>query len=207
MDRIREGIQRGVVDNVAVSEQVCEKHGTAMVKLKKPQQVRGEESPRDIDHFCIECVQEEMEIQERQILEKHLNADVYVKTYNVLERDSIIPKELSEASFDTFQVRTDQERALKEFAENQARKYLKGMEGNTLITGGTGIGKSHLSLAMARAINDGYKEQGKPVSVLFVSLTDIIARVQDGWNYGKGGASLAMQEAVEMLVSPDYGHL
>ncbi|MVX59177.1 hypothetical protein E5983_05915 [Streptococcus danieliae] len=53
MDRIREGIQRGVVDNVAVSEQVCEKHGTAMIKLKKPQQVRGEESPRDIDHFCI----------------------------------------------------------------------------------------------------------------------------------------------------------
>ncbi|MVX59176.1 ATP-binding protein [Streptococcus danieliae] len=145
-----------------------------------------------------------MEIQERQILEKHLNADVYVKTYNVLERDSIIPKELSEASFGNFQTRTDQERALKEFAENQARKYLKGMEGNTLITGGTGIGKSHLSLAMAKAINDGYKEQGKPVSVLFVSLTDIIARVQDGWNYGKGGASLAMQEAVEMLVSPDY---
>lgn len=202
MDRI-ENIQKGLVDGVRVSNQVCQIHGIPMVELKEPKRSKGEEDSRMLEPYCSECIQEVIEKHKTQTFEENLNAERYIHTYNVLERDSTIPKEFSEASFDNFLVKTDEERALKDFAENQVQKYLEAMEGNTLITGGTGIGKSHLCLAMARAINEGYKEKGEPVSVLFVSLTDIIAKIKGGWNYN-GGASLPEHEAIEMLIRPDY---
>lgn len=77
------------------------------------------------------------------------------------------------------------------------------MTGNTLITGQTGIGKSHLSFAMAKAINEHYKDIGKPKSVLFVSLTEIIKQIKNGWNYGKG-ANLTEFDAVEQLTKVDF---
>lgn len=203
MDKIRESIQNGAVKGARISKRICQIHGTPMVELKKPKRSKGEENSRVLAPFCVECEEEKKEKDKQQKLEKDLNAERYIQTYNVLERDSTIPKEFSEASFDNFLVKTDEERALKEFVENQAQKYLKGMEGNTLITGGTGIGKSHLCLAMARAINEGYKENGKPVSVLFVSLTEIATIVQSGWNY-KEGATLTEHEAIKMLIRPDY---
>lgn len=203
MDRI-ESVQKGFIDGVRVSDQVCQIHNTPMVEFKKPKRSNGEENSRSLGPFCLECTQEEVEKQAVQKLEENLNAERYIHTYNVLARDSIVPKELSGASFETFLVKTDEERALKEFAENQVQKYLDGMEGNTLITGGTGIGKSHLCLAMAKAINEGHKEKGEPVSVLFVTLTEIIAKIKGGWTYGNGGATLPEHTAIEMLVKPDY---
>ena len=70
------------------------------------------------------------------------------------------------------------------------------MTGNTLISGSTGIGKSHLSLAMAKEINESFKERKEPKSVLFVSLTEIIKQIKEGWQYGKN-ASLTEHEAVK----------
>lgn len=64
------------------------------------------------------------------------------------------------------------------FAAEQVQKYLNGMAGNTIITGDTGIGKSHLSAAMAKAINEG-------------------------WNYGKG-AKLTENQAKEQLTAVDF---
>lgn len=202
MDRI-ESIQKGSVEGVRVSKRICQIHGTPMIEFTEPKKIRDEENSRMLDPFCPECTQEVINRDKKQKFEENLNAERYIHTYNVLERDSTIPKEFSEASFDNFLVKTEEERALKEFAENQAQKYLDGMEGNTLITGGTGIGKSHLCLAMAKAINEGYKEKGEPVSVLFVSVTKLLAKIKSGWNYD-GGATLTEYEATEMLVKPDY---
>uniref|UniRef100_UPI001EFEF147 ATP-binding protein n=1 Tax=Streptococcus pneumoniae TaxID=1313 RepID=UPI001EFEF147 len=73
----------------------------------------------------------------------------------------------------------------------------------TLITGGTGIGKTLLSVAIAKGINEGYKTKGEPKSVLFVSLTEMIKQIKEGWNYGKG-ATLTEFEATELMKSVDY---
>ncbi len=58
-------------------------------------------------------------------------------------RDSTIPNELKGATFENFFVKTTEERQMLEFVKGQAQKYLAGMTGNTLISGSTGIGKSH----------------------------------------------------------------
>ena len=90
-----------------------------------------------------------------------------------------------------------------EFVKGQAQKYLAGMTGNTLISGSTGIGKSHLSLALAKEINESFREKNDPKSVLFVSLTEIIKQIKEGWAYGRN-ANLTEYEAVKKLVDVDF---
>nr|WP_105156594.1 ATP-binding protein [Streptococcus suis] len=174
-----------------------------LVQLDRAVKVVGEDKPRKLEPFCPECEQEQKQQQEQRAVEEHLNAGLYSRTYNVLMRDSTIPRELEGASFNTFKAETAEEKQLLAFAKGQAEKYLAGLKANTLITGSTGIGKSHLSIAMAKAINEGYKAKGEPKSVLFVNLTELIKKIKEGWNYGQD-AKLTEFEAVELLKSVDY---
>lgn len=184
-------------------EEVCPVHDIPLKQLNKVVNIAGEKEPRKVTPFCPICVSEKKKELEQEKINDLLNATVYLKTYNVLERDSTIPSELKKATFSNFIANTAEEKQLLVFAESQAKKYLEGMKGNTLITGTTGVGKSHLSVAMAKAINEGYKVKNEPKSVLFISLTEIIKRIKEGWNYGKG-ASLTEFEAIELMKSADY---
>ena len=122
-------------------------------------------------------------------------------------RDSTIPRELKEASFENFIAETAEEKQLLAFAREQVDKYLDGMTGNTLFTGSTGIGKSHLSVAIAKAINEGYKAKGEPKSVLFVNLTEILRRVRESFNAPTSleGHYSRMLKEVDYLVLDDLG--
>ncbi|AZR98214.1 TPA: ATP-binding protein [Streptococcus suis] len=186
------------LDKITVLDELCEKHGTPLWQF--PYTSQGQEH---ISKMCQVCTQEGIALTEQETLEEARNRQRYVTTYDVLMRDSIVPKELRGASFENFKADTAEEKQMLEFAKNQVEKYKQGMTGNTLITGQTGIGKSHLSFAMAKAINEHFKEIGKPKSVLFVSLTEIIKQIKNGWNYGKG-ANLTEFDAVEQLTKVDF---
>ncbi len=184
-------------------DEICPIHKVHFLQLDRVVKIAGEDKPRKPSPFCPECVKEQRDKQEQEEVEKHLNTGIYQKTYNVLMRDSTIPKELKEANFDNFNAETAEEKQLLSFAKDQVKKYLEGMTGNTLVTGSTGIGKSHLSVAMAKALNEGYKAKGEPKSVLFVNLTEKIEQIKEGWNYGKG-ASLTEFELVDQLKNVDF---
>lgn len=185
---------------------LCSIHKVHLMQLDRVVKIAGEDKPRKPSPFCPECVKEQKDKQEREEVEKHLNASIYQKTYNVLMRDSTIPKELKEASFENFIAETAEENQLLIFAKGQVAKYLDGMSGNTLFTGSTGIGKSHLSVAMAKAINEGYKAKGEPKSVLFVNLTEILRRVRESFNYNsQEGYYSRMLKEVDYLVLDDLG--
>lgn len=184
-------------------EEVCPVHNVHLQQLNKVVVIAGEDKPRKPAPYCPECAKEEIAQKSQSELEKLKNKELYANTYNVLERDSTIPKELKTATFDTFIANTPEERQLLAFAKQQADKYLNGMVGNTLITGGTGIGKSHLSISIAKVINEGYRAKNEPKSVLFISLTEIIKEIKEGWNYGRG-AKLTEAEAVKLLTEADY---
>lgn len=187
-------------NNRKISEKVCEIHKVNYWEISIP--VRGSKE-RSLQEFCPECVQEEIEQKEKDLVKEFKDRQEYFKTYEVLMRESMIPNELKGATFDNFIVNTTEERQLLDFAKGQVRKYLNGMTGNTLISGSTGIGKSHLSLAMAKEINESFKEKNEPKSVLFVSLTEIIKQIKEGWQYGKN-ASLTEHEAVKKLINVDF---
>lgn len=187
-------------NNRKISEKVCEIHQVNYWEISIP--VRGSQE-RSLLEFCPECGQEEIEQKEKELVKEFKDRQEYFKTYDVLMRESMIPNELKGATFDNFIVNTTEERQLLDFAKGQVEKYLNGMTGNTLISGSTGIGKSHLSLAMAKEINESFKERNEPKSVLFVSLTEIIKQIKEGWQYGKN-ASLTEHEAVKKLINADF---
>ena len=191
-------------NNRKISDKVCEIHKVNYWKISTP--IRGSKE-RSIQEFCPECTKELIERQDREGVDNSLNAEIYLKTYNVLMRDSTIPRELKEASFENFIVETAEEKQLLAFAREQVDKYLDGVTGNTLFTGSTGIGKSHLSVAIAKAINEGYKAKGEPKSVLFVNLTEILRRVRESFNSPTSleGHYSRMLKEVDYLVLDDLG--
>lgn len=191
-------------NNRKISEKVCEVHRVNYWQISTPK--RGSKE-RSIQEFCPECTKELIERQDREGVDNSLNAETYLKTYNVLMRDSTIPRELKEASFENFIAETAEEKQLLEFARGQVKKYLDGMTGNTLFTGSTGIGKSHLSVAIAKAINEGYKTKGEPKSVLFVNLTEILRRVRESFSSPTSleGYYSRMLKEVDYLVLDDLG--
>lgn len=190
--------------NRKISEKVCEVHKVNYWQISTPK--RGSKE-RSIQEFCPECTKELIERQDREGVDNSLNAETYLKTYNVLMRDSTIPRELKEASFENFIAETAEEKQLLEFSKGQVDKYLDGMTGNTLFTGSTGIGKSHLSVAIAKAINEGYKTKGEPKSVLFVNLTEILRQVRESFNSSTSleGHYSRMLKEVDYLVLDDLG--
>lgn len=183
-----------------ILEETCDKHGCQLWEFPYPNRDTGQ---TEISRFCPECTSEAIALTQEEMLKTARNATEYVKTYDVLMRDSTVPKELRGASFDNFIADTTEEKQLLEFAKGQSIKYINGMTGNTLITGQTGIGKSHLTFAMAKSINEYFKEIGKPKSVLFVNLTEIIKEIKQGWNYGRM-AKLTEHEAVKMMTRVDF---
>ncbi|HEL0756717.1 TPA: ATP-binding protein [Streptococcus equi subsp. zooepidemicus] len=187
-------------NNKKIIDKVCETHQVNYWQISTP--IRGS-SERRLQEFCPECAREGIQQKEQELIKEQVNKQAYIKTYDVLMRDSLLPLELRGATFENFVVSTEEEQQMLDFAKGQVKKYLDGMTGNTLITGNTGIGKSHLSLALAKAINEGFKAKNDPKSVLFISLTEIIKQIKEGWNYGRN-ASLTEYEAVERLTSVDF---
>ena len=169
-------------NNRKISDKVCDIHQVNYWEISVP--VLGS-SERKVQAFCPECVKGEIKQKEKDLLQQFEDRQAYFKTYDVLMRDSTIPNEMLE------------------FVKGQAQKYLAGMTGNTLISGSTGIGKSHLSLALAKEINESFREKNEPKSVLFVSLTEIIKQIKEGWAYGRN-ANLTEYEAVKKLVDVDF---
>lgn len=191
--------QAEFIANTKTLEETCPIHGIPLMQLDRVVKIAEEDKPRKLSPICPECIKEQNEKQEQEEVEKHLNAGIYQKTYNVFMRDSTIPEKLNDATFDNFIAETAEENKLLVFAKGQVDKYLEGMTGNTLITGSPGIGK----IALAKALNEGYRAKGEPKSVLFVNLTEKIKQIKEGWNYGKG-ASLTEFELVDQLKNVDF---
>lgn len=153
--------------------------------------------------MCKICTQEEIDKREADGVKKSEQTSVLVHTYEVLMRDSTIPSELKDATFDNYKAQAQEEKDLLEFFKQQTRKYWNDMKGNTLVTGSTGIGKSHLSVAMAKLLNEQYKKIGKPKSFLFVNMTEIIKQIKAGWA-DKSGQGLTENQVVKRLTEADF---
>ena len=55
---------------------------------------------------------------------------------------------------------------------------------------------------MAKAINEGYKSRNEPKSVLFVSIAEIVTRIQSGWQYRQ--SDFTEYDALKLLTEVDY---
>lgn len=198
--------QAGFITNTKTLAETCSIHGIPLMQLDRVVKIAGEDKPRKPFPFCPKCAQEQIDKQEQEEVEKHLNASIYQKTYNVLMRDSTIPEDLKAATFDNFIIETPEEKQLLDFVKTQTQKYLDGMNGNTLLTGTTGVGKTHLAISLAKELNEAYRAKGEPKSVLFINLTEILREIRESFKFtSKEGYYSRMLKEVDYLILDDLG--
>ena len=184
-----------------VIDEVCPIHQVYLWQSKTKVKSANNQVPHYIK-MCPECVRAKTEAQQAQAIGDALIQEKLATSYDVFERDSMIPAELKGASYKTFTVGSDVDQQAKNFAMRLNRFYFKEEgKGNALIVGQSGIGKSHLTVSIARKLNDDWKSINEPKSVLFVSVSKLFQRIQDGFNTRDG---VSREQMMKLLVSVDY---
>lgn len=130
---------------------------------------------------CPKCQREKIDEEERLSRERAINRWEKRKTYDRLYKDSIVGDvTLKEAAFQSYVEDDEESKINKKLARHIAGAYLKGATFNTLLTGTAGAGKSHLAMAMLRAVN----ENSDPWrSCLFLSLDEFLLQIRATFGY------------------------
>ena len=143
-------------------------------------------------------------MNEQQLREvgQALEVETWASSYDVFAKKSMIPKELKDASYKTYTVTNRIEGEAKQFALKINEFYFKHQgKGNTIIQGKPGIGKSHLTISIAKKLNMDWRSISEPKSVLFISVPKMFQRIQEGFGYKDGTSA---QQMIDMLVKADY---
>lgn len=151
--------------------------------------------------FCLECQKDELERLKQSSAEQQTVNGMLAKTWNMFESVSIIPDDLKNATMKNFEEHNFEDQKAHAFAQRAVRYYGKGGEGNTFLQGRPGVGKSHLSIAIAKSLNDTFKIYNEPKSVIFMPVARLIQRVQASFN---GGGRFTEEFATKLLTECDY---
>lgn len=124
---------------------------------------------------------------------------------NRLKAKSLLLDEtIKTATFENFNIETDEEQQAVEFAKNLAEFYKNGGQGNSFMSGPAGSGKSHLSMAILKS----YLESGEKTA-LFVSYSHVVRLIKDSFNnrdsvYTQNNI-MSLLTNVDLLVMDDIG--
>ena len=179
-----------------VLDDVCEIHGCHLWSVKIPIKGKIEEISQ-----CPECEKENI-----RLFEKQLNMESEVKsklsdTYEVFARDSIVSTKLASKSLHDYEIQVDIDEKAMNFVKRLEREYAKGTVGNAIITGPSGVGKSHLTYGLARFLNEQFKSYDEPKSVLFVSVVALFDKIRESFEFDNGYSEAKM---VKLLSEVDF---
>lgn len=168
------------------SDEYCDKHQTWKVETTYG------------SVFCMACKKEEIDEETHKIAQESHESAMKHKTYGMLDRLSIFSdKTIKQASFENYEAETKEESTNKAHAQKLAEQYISGKNFNTLLTGNPGAGKSHLSMAMLKKIN----EESRPFKkCLFVSIDEVFRRIKNSFNTN---SHFTESYAINLLREPD----
>lgn len=174
----------------------CDKHGCQILHAKV--KISGSEQ---IIEVCPECEKEEIMKMESILRQEAKIQALLSHTYKVFERESIYSQELSDKTLENYTAdNPTNERALN-FMKRILRDYLKFETGNVILSGPPGIGKSHLSIGLAKALNEKSKKCENPKSVIFISTSALFNKIEESFN---GRGDFTESYAVDLLSKVDF---
>ena len=131
----------------------CKKHGCQIQHAKV--KISGSEQ---IIEICPECEREEIMKMESVLRQEAKIQALLSHTYKVFDRESIYSQELSDKTLENYVADNSTNEQALNFMKRMLRDYLKFETGNVILSGPPGIGKSHLSIGLAKALNEQSKE-------------------------------------------------
>ena len=174
----------------------CEKHGCQIQRAKV--KISGSEQ---IIEICPECEKEEIMKMESLLRQEAKIQALLSHTYKVFERESIYSQELSDKTLENYTADNSTTDQALNFMKRMLRDYLKFEKGNVILSGPPGIGKSHLSIGLAKALNEQSKECENPKSVIFISTSALFNKIEESFN---GRGDFTQNYAVDLLSKVDF---
>ena len=186
------------MDNIVKPDdtQTCEKHGCSI--LKSQVMINGH---KRMIIACPKCEVENIHKIEDFLKQQSAIQSVLSNTYKVFDRESIYSKELIDKTLDNYQVDNQVCEQALNFSKRMVRDYTKYKTGNVILSGPPGVGKSHLSIGIARALNETFKSCDQPKSVIFLSTSALFSKIEESFN---GRGEFTENYAVELLSNVDF---
>lgn len=185
------------------ADDTCAAHGINLVYAENRQP------------FCPKCAQERIVEREKASIEAQTEA-LYRKEEQrkqmrtaagyLAHRSLIADETIRDANFKGYIANEEEEVKNKRLAGVIAQEYIDGAVYNTLFTGNTGSGKSHLAMSMLKMINKFSKPQKK---CLFISVDEMFRRIKGSWKNSESEFTeenmVDLLSEVDVLVLDDIG--
>lgn len=160
--------------------------------------------------YCPECMQEKIHIQAGEQLAQAEAQIRNTRSYSLFAKESIIPTDLKNATIGNFEIHTEQDSAAVNFAKRVTVDYVKERyEGNTIISGPPGVGKSHLAVGIAKTLNESFQKFQLKRSVVYVPSMELFSRMKDAFRYKDSKweerRTIQFLQKVDYLILDDLG--
>ncbi|WP_184493538.1 ATP-binding protein [Streptococcus suis] len=182
--------------NRQVLDDTCEVHGCQLWSYHIVINGRREQTVT-----CPECTKAAISNFEKELQRQSEINSKLTDTYSVFERDSMVSTNLVNKSLDNYEIRSDIDPKAINYAKRIEEFYRIGKTGNSIVTGPSGVGKSHLTYGLAKWMNEQFKAYGNPKSVLFVSVVSLFNKIEESFSVDNGYSKAKM---VDLLTRVDY---
>lgn len=160
--------------------------------------------------YCPECEQEKINSQAGEQLAQAEAQIRNTRSYSLFSKESIIPPDLQNATIGNFEIHTDQDAEAVNFAKRVTVDYVKERyEGNTIISGPPGVGKSHLAVGIAKTLNESFQKFQLKRSVVYIPSMELFSRMKDAFRYKDSKweerRTIQFLQKVDYLILDDLG--
>lgn len=182
----------------------CSKHeGVYMWRSVNP-------CTQNVMTYCPECWQEKIHSQAGEQLAQAEAQIRNTRSYSLFTKESIIPPDLKDATIGNFEIHTDQDAEAVNFAKRVTVDYVKERyEGNTIISGPPGVGKSHLAVGIAKTLNESFQKFQLKRSVVYIPSMELFSRMKDAFRYKDSKweerRTIQFLQKVDYLILDDLG--
>lgn len=186
MEDLNSNSQFKLLNDLETTLDECKKHEVPLVKHP------------DSDPFCLACTRERIAEEEQQLILKALKSEEDKSRRWLSERSILSDTSIKKATFENFEDESPEEKKNKKLARLMANDFRQGNYYNVLMSGNAGAGKSHLAMAMLKAINEHSEE---PKKCLFISTGELIRKIQD--SFSNPESHFTQDRTISMLQKPD----
>ena len=160
--------------------------------------------------YCPECEQEKINSQAGEQLAQAEAQIRNTRSYSLFSKESIIPPDLQNATIGNFEIHTDQDAEAVNFAKRVTVDYVKERyDGNTIISGPPGVGKSHLAVGIAKTLNESFQKFQLKRSVVYIPSMELFSRMKDAFRYKDSKweerRTIQFLQKVDYLILDDLG--
>ena len=160
--------------------------------------------------YCPECGQEKINSQAGEQLAQAEAQIRNTRSYSLFSKESIIPPDLQNATIGNFEIHTDQDAEAVNFAKRVTVDYVKERyDGNTIISGPPGVGKSHLAVGIAKTLNESFQKFQLKRSVVYIPSMELFSRMKDAFRYKDSKweerRTIQFLQKVDYLILDDLG--